>query len=134
MKAHQEGIKDPFFIHEFEHCLLVLGPHQYYPGYSLVFLKQHAREITELDPALQSAIFKDVMTAGSAVNKAFQPWKLNYSCYGNQVEHIHWHIFPRYWQDPHRLEPPFNQADQFAAHSINASQAETVIKKIKQYL
>jgi len=26
----------------------------------------------------------------------FQPWELNFSCYGNAEPHVHWHIVPRY--------------------------------------
>jgi hypothetical protein len=34
-----------------------------------------------------------------------RPHKLNYELLGNQVPHLHWHLFPRYLDDPQRLQP-----------------------------
>ena len=34
-----------------------------------------------------------------------KPLKLNYECLGNQEPHVHWHIFPRYTDDPMRFAP-----------------------------
>ena len=34
-----------------------------------------------------------------------KPLKLNYECLGNQEPHVHWHVFPRYAEDPMRLAP-----------------------------
>jgi len=33
--------KNPYFIHEFENSIFVLGDHQYFKGYSLLLLKKH---------------------------------------------------------------------------------------------
>jgi diadenosine tetraphosphate (Ap4A) HIT family hydrolase len=30
---------------------------------------------------------------------------MNYELLGNQVPHLHWHLFPRYRDDPNRLQP-----------------------------
>ena len=35
---------------------------------------------------------------------AFRPRKLNYELLGNQVPHLHWHLFPRYESDPRHLQ------------------------------
>jgi diadenosine tetraphosphate (Ap4A) HIT family hydrolase len=40
-----------------------------------------------------------------AIHEAFQPHKLNYELLGNQVPHLHWHLFPRYLDDRDRLKP-----------------------------
>jgi diadenosine tetraphosphate (Ap4A) HIT family hydrolase len=97
---------NPFLIHEFPHSVFVIGDHQFFRGYSLLLFKQHARELHELEPSVQSALFAELMIAGRAVANTIKPWKMNYSCYGNAVPHIHWHLFPRYASDPNREQVP----------------------------
>jgi diadenosine tetraphosphate (Ap4A) HIT family hydrolase len=40
-----------------------------------------------------------------AIENCFHPHKLNYELLGNQVPHLHWHLFPRSADDPDRLRP-----------------------------
>ncbi len=40
-----------------------------------------------------------------AIEDCFRPHKLNYELLGNQVPHLHWHLFPRYSHDPEALKP-----------------------------
>ena len=115
VRLAKEG-KNSFLIHEFKNSFLVLGDHQLYKGYSLLIFKRHVRELHELSADTQQALFKELMIAGKAVNDAFKPRKMNYSCYGNQVPHIHWHIFPRYESDPNYLSTPWSNATQFENH------------------
>jgi diadenosine tetraphosphate (Ap4A) HIT family hydrolase len=35
-----------------------------------------------------------------AMFRAFRPAKLNYELLGNTVPHLHWHLIPRYEDDP----------------------------------
>ncbi len=35
-----------------------------------------------------------------AVYHSFEPRKLNYELLGNTDNHMHWHLFPRYKDDP----------------------------------
>lgn len=117
--CHEIKAEDnPLVIAEFPHSLWVFGKSQFYSGYSLLLLKHHARELHDLPANVQTALFQELMLAGQAIANVFNPWKMNYASYGNQVEHIHWHIIPRYKEDPYHLECPFNpeNAKQFATH------------------
>ena len=48
-----------------------------------------------------------------------QPYKLNYECLGNQVHHLHWHVFPRQLDEPQFAKPvwtcmpPLEEAEQY---------------------
>jgi diadenosine tetraphosphate (Ap4A) HIT family hydrolase len=129
----QEG-KNTFFIHEFENSWMLLGDHQYFKGYCLLVLKKHVRELHELSPEIQQGLFKELMTAGKAVFEAFQPWKMNYSCYGNQVPHIHWHLIPRYESDPDHLSQPWLNASQFEKHPAQEPERSISIWLIREKL
>jgi diadenosine tetraphosphate (Ap4A) HIT family hydrolase len=124
----------PFLIHEFEHSVFVVGDHQFFRGYCLLLFKGHARELHELKTNVQVALFAELMIAGRAVADTFKPWKMNYSCYGNVVPHIHWHLFPRYDLDPHREQVPWFYAGEFENHLINAPTARNTAAKIKENL
>lgn len=121
-------------IHEFKNSYLVLGDHQFYPGYSVLVLKAHVRELHELSADLQAALNQELMLAGAAVYNAFKPWKMNYSCYGNQDQHIHWHIFPRYESDPKHKNPPWANSEHFSSRVPENAEREAAIKKIKSQL
>jgi diadenosine tetraphosphate (Ap4A) HIT family hydrolase len=43
--------------------------------------------------------------AAEAVFKAFKPSKLNYELLGNKDKHMHWHLYPRYKNDPDPKRP-----------------------------
>ncbi len=129
----REG-RNPFVIAEFDHSIFVVGDHQFHRGYSLVLLKEHVREPHELAPDVQAAHFAEVMRAGRAVNEAFKPWKLNYACYGNSEPHVHWHIFPRREDDPHRALPPWTDWEHFDSHRIDEHAAGELAGRIAPFL
>ncbi|MGA7934110.1 MAG: HIT family protein [Kovacikia sp.] len=123
--------QNPYFIHEFEHSLFVVGDHQFHPGYSLILLKQHVRELHELDPSVQIALFQELMTATAAIVHTFRPWKMNHACYGNAEPHIHWHLFPRYHSDPDCDNHPWLHSSLFKNHRINPETAQALSRQIR---
>jgi diadenosine tetraphosphate (Ap4A) HIT family hydrolase len=74
------------------------------------------------------------MAATRALVAAYQPWKMNHSCYGNAVPHIHWHLFPRYEDDPQRMTPPFNRGEEFKNYQIDGQQAGEIAAFIRSHL
>ncbi len=118
-------------IQEFTHSYLILGKHQFYRGYSLLILKNHARELHELTLEIRKDLFNELMISGEAINQTFSPWKMNYASYGNLVEHIHWHIIPRYVSDPRHREEPFCNANEFHKFPTNPDHAQNEIMGIR---
>lgn len=131
----QQG-EDPHFIHEFKHSIFVVGDHQFYQGYSQLILKQHVEDVTDLPSDIQTEYMQEVMLAGKVLKSHFKPYRLNYSCLGNFVEHVHYHIFPRYPEDlkeDDKKNPWWNNAS-FGDHNISTEQALAVAKEIKESL
>ena len=128
------GGRNPYFIHEFEHSILVVGDHQFHKGYCLLLLKKHVRELHELEPAVFLALSEELLTSGRAVVETFKPWKMNYSCYGNVDPHIHWHLFPRYETEADHLNHPWLHASRFKEHQTDAEAARDVGERIKANL
>jgi diadenosine tetraphosphate (Ap4A) HIT family hydrolase len=92
--------QNKFFVKELPSGYVVLGDYQYYNGYTLLLSKTHTDELHKLTPKDRSQFLEDMALTAEAVYKAFQPNKLNYELLGNSDSHLHWHIFPRYKDDP----------------------------------
>ncbi|MFN0085556.1 MAG: HIT family protein [Blastocatellia bacterium] len=133
VEAWRNG-ENAHFIHEFEHSIMVLGEHQFHPGYSLLLLKEHRRELHELAPEAQAGLFQELMIATQAIVRAFQPWKMNHSCYGNAQPHVHWHLFPRYDTLPDHQNHPWLHAAEFDTHIVDIEEARRLVRKIQQEL
>lgn len=99
-------------VWQFPHSVALLGPWQFYHGYCLLISRRHATELSQLEEAERRAFLAEMCTLARAIEEAFQPQKLNYELLGNQVPHLHWHLFPRYRNDPERLKPVWLALDQ----------------------
>jgi diadenosine tetraphosphate (Ap4A) HIT family hydrolase len=84
----------------FEHSYLILNRDQFFPGYCLLFAKQHATELFHLDTVVRQGMMEEVTRTAAALAKLFQADKINYELLGNMVPHIHWHLVPRMNSDP----------------------------------
>jgi diadenosine tetraphosphate (Ap4A) HIT family hydrolase len=92
-------------VWQFPHSVALLGPWQWYRGYCLLVARRHLTELSRLDDAERPAFLDEMCLLARAIEDSFQPDKLNYELLGNQVPHLHWHLFPRYRTDPDRLRP-----------------------------
>lgn len=88
----------------FPNSVAVLGPWQFYTGYCLLIARKHAAELSQLGEH-RTAFLNEMATLAEAIEGCFQPHKLNYELLGNQVPHLHWHLFPRSVSDPDHLRP-----------------------------
>ena len=119
---------------ENEHSILVasaeathvrLVRNQAHPGYTVVILREHVTDLGQLDVAQLSAFWRDVQRAGRAVDKAFDPRKINYLVMGHRAPHLHCHVFPQHlMDDPLRnvdiSDGPVYLGDADLAHSVAA--------------
>jgi diadenosine tetraphosphate (Ap4A) HIT family hydrolase len=99
---------NPYFVAELATGIVVLGWNQTIPGYTLFLSKTHVSELHELPPATRMRFLEEMALVAAAVHRAFAPRKLNYEMLGNSVAHAHWHIFPRYEDDPNPRWPVWN--------------------------
>jgi diadenosine tetraphosphate (Ap4A) HIT family hydrolase len=88
-----------------EFCRVVSTATEDYPGFCRVILNRHVREMTDLEPPERERLMRVVFACELALRRLYRPDKLNLASLGNQVPHLHWHLFPRYVHDPERLKP-----------------------------
>jgi diadenosine tetraphosphate (Ap4A) HIT family hydrolase len=126
--------KYPFVIHEFNHSYLYLGEHQYYKGYCVLVTKDHYREMTDLSLLIRGELFGEMMKSHEAIQKVFNPKKMNMCSLGNVVDHVHWHFFPRYEDDLDFKNPPWLQMHLFENAKVTPQQRDELITKLQKSL
>jgi diadenosine tetraphosphate (Ap4A) HIT family hydrolase len=92
-------------VWRFPHGVALLGSWQYYHGYCVLVARRHASELSGLPDDVRRAFLDEMCLLARAVETTFRPHKLNCELLGNLVPHLHWHVFPRYLDDPDRLRP-----------------------------
>lgn len=98
-------------VTELAHSYVVLNRDQFFPGYTLLFTKNHVTELFHLERELRSELMEEVSRVAKALFEVFQPAKINYELLGNMAPHMHWHLVPRFtsealwprpiWAEPH---------------------------------
>jgi len=88
---------------------VVLADEPDYPGFLRVILNAHIKEMTDLSPADQVKLMRVVWEAEAVLREVMQPDKINLASLGNVVPHLHWHVIPRFADDPHFPNPVWGQ-------------------------
>ena len=97
-----------------EASTLYLFREQTYRGRCVVALDAHETELFHLDRDTLQRFTRDVARAAAALQRAFEPDKINYAIYGDLAPHLHFHVVPKYragegWGEPFALHPPAQQ-------------------------
>ncbi len=87
-------------IAELKHCYVQLNRDQFFPGYTLVFTRDHVTELFHLSREVRQELMEEVNQVAAALAQVYQPTKMNYELLGNMVPHMHWHLVPRFERDP----------------------------------
>ena len=112
-----------------QNSVLLLGEHQAYPGYCVLWSREPVKELHHLSPAAYLGYLVDLRRACAAVEAAYSPWKINLAALGNQVQHLHTHIFPRSADDPQRLSQPWVHEARFVPG--DPAQAADAVRRLQ---
>ena len=101
-------------------CRVVLVDEPGYPGYCRVIWNGHVREMTDLTAAERSRFMGTVFALEAALRQLLGPEKVNLASLGNQTPHLHWHVIPRFRDDPHFPNPIWGAAQRPAGAMAQA--------------
>lgn len=73
---------------------------QTYRGRCLVAYQGHVNDLNELSEENRNAFMEDVVRVTRAMQKAFNPEKINYGAYSDKLSHLHFHLVPKYVDGP----------------------------------
>ena len=82
-------------------------------GYCVVIWRgRHVSDPTELSTDEARTYFDEVLRVGRAIERNYQPIKMNFEMLGNSLPHLHTHVVPRYLDDGEPGHPAqFMRAD-----------------------
>ena len=83
-------------IADLEVSQLFLFKEQSHPGRCNAVYKAQGVEFHELSEEQRNAFMRDVAKVGNAIQKAFNPDKINYGAFADTLSHLHMHIVPKY--------------------------------------
>jgi diadenosine tetraphosphate (Ap4A) HIT family hydrolase len=113
-------------------AVAILGTDQFYPGYTIVIARRHATELYHLPAAESVAYYQDMLRVARAIDRAFSPRKMNYELLGNTVAHLHWHLFPRYADDPNPTRPTWEHAH--APRTLTEAEYARTLEALRRHL
>jgi diadenosine tetraphosphate (Ap4A) HIT family hydrolase len=103
MKEDCEFCRENFsetVIKEYSHWQVQLFLNQYYLGRTMIKLKRHAVDLTELEKDEREELFEEVLPGiQEALDQLFDPDLYNQATLGNDCRHFHLHLIPRYSDD-----------------------------------
>jgi diadenosine tetraphosphate (Ap4A) HIT family hydrolase len=72
-----------------------------------------------------------LIAVGKTLERVVKPLKLNYECLGNQEPHVHWHVFPRYAEDPLRLAPVWQRPEYERKVALEDNDRRSLIRALQ---
>ena len=84
---------------------VVLAGDADHPGFCRVILNAHSKEMTDLAPPQRARLMELVFGVEAILRELLTPQKINLASLGNAVPHLHWHVIPRFADDPHYPNP-----------------------------
>lgn len=79
---------------------LFIFKEQTYHGRCLVAYDRHVGDLNLLSDEERNLFMADVAQATRAMQKVFNPEKINYGAYADTLEHLHFHLAPKYVGGP----------------------------------
>lgn len=118
-------------ICDLEVTTVYLFKEQTYNGRCNVVFKEHKSEITDLTEEEAAAFINDARKVAKAIQKAFNPNKINYGAFADTMKHLHLHIVPKYEDGP-----SWGKTFEMNPQKVYLSNEEysTIISKIKENL
>ncbi|MFO1204355.1 MAG: HIT family protein [Burkholderiales bacterium] len=79
---------------------VVLVDESDYPGFCRVIWHAHIREMSDLAAQERGHVMAVVFEVEALLREVLNPDKINLASLGNLTPHLHWHVIPRWRDDP----------------------------------
>ena len=126
--------RDPDFVAALPESSVFLADEQTYRGYCLVFMAEHAEQLDEVPIEKQVRLWEDVASLAAALRVELAPARINFASLGNFLAHVHWHVIPRYADDPEPLHPIWVRPLAERRLALPASERDALIGRLRRRL
>jgi diadenosine tetraphosphate (Ap4A) HIT family hydrolase len=106
--ARGEAVRS--LVHEEDDLLVVMDLHPVNPGHALVLPKPHAPRLADLDDSAAARLFLTAVRTAAALRESnvrcegVNLFVADGEAAGQDVDHVHVHVVPRFEGDPFRVE------------------------------
>jgi diadenosine tetraphosphate (Ap4A) HIT family hydrolase len=126
--------RNPDFVAELSESFVTLADEQAYRGYCILYLKDHQEDLAALSFERQGRLWDDVARVAAALRRDLAPERINYACLGNMLRHVHWHVTPRYPDDPEPQHPIWVRPLAERRVALAGAEREQLVKRIRRAL
>jgi diadenosine tetraphosphate (Ap4A) HIT family hydrolase len=105
-----------------------------YPGFCRVIWNAHVREMSDLSAADRAHCMHVVFAVERVLREVMNPDKINLASLGNMVAHVHWHVIPRFVDDPHFPQPIWGIRQRTGATARVGSEPAALASALSQIL
>ncbi len=110
---------------ETETSSVIVFKDQSHKGRAIVAYKaDHVAEIQDLSDEERNKFMADVANVAKAIQKAYNPDRINYGAYGDTLGHLHIHLVPKY-------KDGFEWGGTFVMNTNNYASDEEIAKVIE---
>ena len=106
-----------------DRCRIVQVSEPGYAGFCRVIWRSHVKEMTDLSDDERMHLMEIVFALESVLREQLEPVKINLASLGNLVPHLHWHVIPRFADDPHFPQPVWAAPQRASAEREISSEA-----------
>jgi diadenosine tetraphosphate (Ap4A) HIT family hydrolase len=96
-----------------------------FPAFYRLIWTDHVAEFSDLSQADRHSCMDAVTQLEQLLREHLEPTKVNLASLGNQVPHLHWHLFPRYLDDADRLHAVWLAVEQATGDEVWRRRMET---------
>lgn len=83
-------------IKKYKYWTVLIHLNQCYLGRCVIKLNRHIVDLFDITQKERNELFRVMKRLRNALKKLFQPDLFNYASLGNEVQHLHFHLIPRY--------------------------------------
>jgi diadenosine tetraphosphate (Ap4A) HIT family hydrolase len=115
-------------------CRVVAVDEPGYPGFCRVIWNDHVAEMSDLDAADRAHCMAVVHGVELALRETLKPAKINLASLGNLVPHLHWHVIPRFRDDPQFPQPLWGPRQREGAATRPGAEAvaQAVLRRLQR--
>jgi diadenosine tetraphosphate (Ap4A) HIT family hydrolase len=113
---------------------VVLAGDADHPGFCRVILNAHCKEMSDLAQPQRARLMELVFGVEAILRELLAPQKINLASLGNAVPHLHWHVIPRFADDPHYPNPVWGAQVRAHARALPAGFVASLRRQLRERL
>lgn len=125
--------EDKTFVYKFDQGKVYLNKNQFFYGRIMYVLNEHWTDISEVPLAVFEKTMINIHRLTQVIKTAMNADLINVASLGNHVNHVHWHIIPRYKHDLCWGNPPWPHGELILPTDEMKELKKRIIKAIESY-